>query len=63
MKNRRINRHQKKRTSIIPIEVKGLPNKVKIGYRDIKIKYVRPDWKKDEMTESYGEYWYRDGII
>ena len=40
MKNRRINRHQKKRTSIIPIEVKGLPNKVKIGYRDIKIKYV-----------------------
>ena len=55
-KNRKINRHQKRRSEVIPIEVKGLPDKVKIGYRDIKIKYVRPDWKKDEMTESYGEY-------
>ena len=63
MKRRKINRHQKRKNQIIPIEVKGLPDKVKIGYRDIKIKYVRPDWKKDEMTESYGEYWYRDGTI
>jgi hypothetical protein len=62
-KKRKINRHQKHRNPIIPIEVKGLPDRVKVGYRDIKIKYVRPDWKKDEMTESYGEYWYRDGII
>ena len=63
MKRRKINRHQKRKSQVIPIEVKGLPDKVKIGYRDIKIKYVRPDWKKDEMTESYGEYHYRDGVI
>jgi len=52
MKNRRINRHQKRRSEIIPVEIKGLPDRVKIGYRDMKMKYVRPDWKKDEMTES-----------
>ena len=42
---------------------KDLPNSVKIGYRNIQIKYVRPDFKSDDMTESYGEYRPREGVI
>ena len=42
---------------------KDLPNSVKIGYRNIQIKYVRPDFKSDDMTESYGEYRAREGVI
>jgi len=47
----------------IPVEVTGLPNKVKVGYKDIKIKYVRPDYKKWEMTDCFGEYDYRQNVI
>ena len=47
----------------IPVEAKGLPNQVKVGYKDIKIKYVRPDYKKWEMTDCFGEYDYRQNII
>ena len=47
----------------IPVEATGLPNKVKVGYKDIKIKYVRPDYKKWEMTDCFGEYDYRQNII
>lgn len=47
----------------IPVEAKGLPNHVKVGYKDIKIKYVRPDYKKWEMTDCFGEYDYRQNII
>ena len=38
--------------------VASLPTEkiVKVGYRDIQIKYVSPDFKTDDMTESYGEY-------
>ena len=43
----------------IPVEATGLPNKVKVGYKDIKIKYVRPDYKKWEMTDCFGAYDYR----
>ena len=42
---------------------KNLPSSVKIGYRNIQIKYVRPDFKSDDMTESYGEYRAREGVI
>ena len=42
---------------------KSLPSSVKIGYRNIQIKYVRPDFKSDDMTESYGEYRAREGVI
>ena len=42
---------------------KNLPSSVKIGYRNIQIKYVRPDFKSDDMTESYGEYRAREGLI
>ena len=54
---------KKKTPNVVPVEVKGLPNTVKVGYRDIKIKYVRPDFKTDDMTESYGEYRPREGVI
>ena len=47
----------------IPVEATGLPNKVKVGYKDIKIKYVRPDYKKWEMTDCFGEYDYRQNVI
>ena len=42
---------KKKTPNVVPVEVKGLPNTVKVGYRDIKIKYVRPDFKTDDMTD------------
>ena len=47
----------------IPVEATGLPNKVKVGYKDIKIKYVRPDYQKWEMTDCFGEYDYRQNVI
>ena len=43
------------------IELKGMPTAVKVGYRDIKIDYIRPDFKSDEMTDCYGEYRAREG--
>ena len=45
------------------VKMRGYPTKVKIGYRDIKIKYVRPDFINDDMTDSYGEFRARPGEI
>ena len=42
---------------------KNLPTKVKIGYRDIEIEYVSPDFKSDNMVDAYGEYRAREGKI
>jgi len=54
----------KKGNPITLIEVdKSLPKTVKIGYRDIQIDYVRPEFKTDEMTDAYGEYRPREGKI
>lgn len=54
----------KKGNPITLIEVdKSLPKTVKIGYRDIQIDYVRPEFKTDEMTDAYGEYKAREGKI
>jgi len=52
-----------KQVKPIPVEVAGLPNKVRVGYKDIKIKYVRPDYKKWVMTDCFGEYDYRQNVI
>jgi len=41
----------------------ALPSKVKIGYRDIVIEYVAPDFKTDNMVDCYGEYRAREGKI
>ena len=45
------------------VKMRGYPTKVKIGYRDIKIKYVRTDFINDDMTDSYGEFRARPGEI
>ena len=37
------------------VPANGRPEEVKVGYRTIKIKYVRPDFIMDDMMESYGE--------
>ena len=47
----------------IPVEAVGLSNSVRIGYKDVRIKYVRPDYKKWQMTDCFGEYDYRQNII
>ena len=60
---RKKNNKHFKQTRLIPVEVKGLPNHVRVGYKDIKIKYVRPDYKKWEMTDCFGEYDYRQNVI
>jgi len=52
-----------KQVKPIPEEIAGLPNKVRVGYKDIKIKYVRPDYKKWVMTDCFGEYDYRQNVI
>ena len=46
---------------VVPAD--GRPESVKVGYRTIKIKYVRPDFIMDDMTDSYGEYRAREGVI
>ena len=48
-------------SSIVPAD--GRPEEVKVGYRTIKIKYVNPDFISDDMTDSYGEYRAREGVI
>jgi hypothetical protein len=60
---RKKSKHFKKPLKPITVEVVGLPNNVRIGYKDVKIKYVRPDYKKWEMTDCFGEYDYRQNII
>ena len=52
-----------KNAKLIPVETKGLPDHVKVGYKDIKIKYVRPEYKKWQMTDCFGEYDYRQNLI
>ena len=39
------------------------PNKIKIGYRDIKIKWLAPDFKTEELIDCYGQYKQREGLI
>ena len=57
------NKHFKKDIKPITVETTGLPNNVRVGYKDIKIKYIRPDFKKWQMTDSFGEYDYRQNTI
>ena len=52
-----------KNAKLIPVETKGLPDHVKVGYKDIKIKYARPDFKKWALTDCFGEYDYRQNVI
>ena len=45
------------------VPANGRPTEVKVGYRTLKIKYVNPSFILDDMTESYGEYRAREGVI
>ena len=63
MKSSKKSKHFRKPLKPIPVEAVGLPNNVRIGYKDVKIRYVRPDYKKWEMTDCFGEYDYRQNII
>ena len=36
------------------VPANGRPTEVKVGYRNIKIKYVNPSFVLDDMTDSYG---------
>ena len=56
-------KHFKKTPKPLPVETHGLPNNVRIGYKDVKIRYVRPDYKKWELTDCFGEYDYRQNVI
>jgi len=42
---------------------KGEPKKIKVGYRDIIIKWVAPNFKTDELTDAFGQYKAREGSI
>ena len=56
-------KHFKKDIKPIAVETGGLPDNVRIGYKDVKIKYVRPDFKKWQLTDCFGEYDYRQNVI
>ena len=39
------------------------PTKIKIGYRDIDIKFSSPDFLNDHLVDCYGQYTAREGLI
>ena len=47
-------KESKKITDSMIVPANGRPDEVKVGYRTIKIKYVRPDFIMDDMMESTG---------
>ena len=54
---------KKKKTPTIVDTPKGEPTHIKIGYRDIKIEWIAPDFLTDELTDCYGQYKAREGVI
>ena len=44
---------KKRITDSMVVPADGRPEQVKVGYRTIKIKYVRPDFIMDDMTDNY----------
>ena len=54
----------KKKSRPISVEApKGEPTVIKVGYRDIKIDWGAHDFKTDELTDCYGQYKSREGLI
>ena len=39
------------------------PTKIKVGYRDIEIKWLYPDFKTEELIDCFGQYKQREGLI
>ena len=52
-----------KNPKVLKVANTNLPRLIKVGYRDIEIQYVRPDFKTDEMSDCYGQYKAREGLI
>ena len=50
MKIRKKTKHFRKKAKPIPVETYDLPNNVRIGYKDVKIRYVRPNYKSAIVT-------------
>tara|TARA_R110000787_G_scaffold23832_1_gene67954 strand:- start:460 stop:930 length:471 start_codon:yes stop_codon:yes gene_type:complete len=51
-------------TSITTVQApEGEPTQVKVGYRDIKIEWITPDFKTDTLTDCFGWYLAREGKI
>tara|TARA_R110001592_G_scaffold106036_2_gene297976 strand:+ start:4842 stop:5240 length:399 start_codon:yes stop_codon:yes gene_type:complete len=42
---------------------KGEPTMIKVGYRDIAIEWITPNFKLDELTDCFGQYKAREGVI
>ena len=40
-----------------------LPMKIRVGYRTIEITYAKPDFKRDNMTDCFGQYLDRENRI
>jgi len=55
--------HKKKLNPIIVKPAKGEPTVVKVGYRDIAIEWITPDFKTDTLTDCFGWYLAREGKI
>ncbi|MDA0778914.1 MAG: hypothetical protein O3C19_07615 [Bacteroidetes bacterium] len=56
-----MNNKKKKPTVLTPD--KGKPTHVKVGYRDIDIEWIAADFKTDELTDAFGQYKAREGVI
>jgi len=63
MRKKTKTKHFKKTPRPLPVETHGLPNNVRIGYKNVKIRDVRPDYKKCEKTDCFREYDYRQNVI
>ena len=40
-----------------------LPMNIRVGYRTIEIAYAKPDFKRDNMTDCFGQYLDRENRI
>ncbi len=56
-------RKKQKLTEAHEVPADGRPTEVKVGYRTLRIKYVNPSFILDDMTDCYGEYRAREGVI
>jgi len=54
---------KKARRTVEPVAAEGRPTNVRIGYRDIAIEWIKPDFRTDVLTDCYGWYLPREGKI
>jgi|TARA_R110000764_G_scaffold239463_1_gene338959 hypothetical protein len=61
MKNIKIKKERRLAQVVSPKP--GKPTSIKIGYRDIKLEWIVPDFRTDVLTDCYGWYLPREGKI